>query len=127
MANNEVYRIGQWVPGPVPDAAANDPEKGAGRALRLNGLNAVQVSTKNVDNTQYGNNLGEASLDFGGAHKLPVTVTGGPVEFGDPIYITAANKLVTADAGDGSTPIFGHSLEYNVPNGERKITVRLAN
>lgn len=127
MANNEVYRLGQYVPGPVPDAAANDPQKGAGRPLRIGGLNAVQVSPKNTDNTAYGNNIGEASLDFGGAHKFPVTVSGAPLKFGQPVYITASNELVTADAGDGTTPLFGHVLEYNVPTGARKVTVKIAN
>lgn len=124
MASNEVYRIGQHVPAPVPAPAAGDKMLGANRPLRLGGLNAVQVSTKNVDNTQYGNNLGEASVDFGGAHKFPVTVSGGPLAFGQPIYITDANKLVTV-ATDND--LFGHALEYNVPNGEQLVIVKIAN
>jgi len=130
MATNEVYRLGQYVPAPVPDAKTTDKLKGENRPLRLGGLNAVQVSRKNVDNTEYGNSLGEASVDFGGAHKFPVTITNGPLKFGQDVFIAPDGdqfKLITADAGDGTTPLFGHALEYNVPNGTANVVVRIAN
>jgi len=125
MAKNEVYRIGEYVAGPVPAPAANDKTLGTGRPLRLGALNAVQVSEQQpVENDRYGNNIGEASLDFAGAHKLPVTISGGPLVFGQPIYITDANALVTV-ATDND--LFGYALEYNVPNGAAEVVVKIAN
>ncbi len=125
MAQNEVYRIGQYVAGPVPAPAADDKTLGTGRPLRLEALNAVQVSPRQPEsNDVYGNNIGEASLDFAGAHKLPVTISGGPLKFGQAIYITDANALVTV-ATDNE--LFGYALEYNVPNGAALVVVKIAN
>lgn len=125
MAKNEVYRVGQYFPGPVPAPAGGDVSLGAGRPLRLGALNVVQVSERQPEaNDRYGNNIGEASLDSGGAHKLPVTISGGPLTFGQAIYITDANALVTV-ATDND--LFGYALEYNVPNGDAEVVVKIAN
>lgn len=126
MAKNEVYRVGEWFPLPVPDAAAGDTTGGTGRPLRIGGLNVVQVSPKTVDEDSYvgGNYPGYASVDAGGAHKLPVTVSGGALTAGQPIYITSANALVTVAT---SNNLFGHSLEAGHPNGVQQVVVRLAN
>lgn len=127
MAKNEVYRDGVDVPMPVPDAANGDTTGGTGRPLRIGGLNCVQVSPKTVDEeTDYsgGNYTGYASVDFHGAHKFPVTVSGGALKAGQPIYITSANALVTV-ATDNN--LFGHSLEEGHPNGVQQVVVKIAN
>jgi hypothetical protein len=126
MAKNEVYRVGQYVPLPVPDAATGDTTGGTGRPLRIGGLNVVQVTPKTIDEDSYvgGNYPGYASCDLGGAHKFPVTVSGGALKAGQPIYITTANALVTT-ATDNN--LFGHSLEEGHPNGAQQVVVRIAN
>lgn len=126
MAKNEVYRVSQYIPLPVPDAEAGDKLGGEGRPLRIGGLNVVQVSPKSTEENDYvgGNEEGYASCDLGGAHKLPVTVSGGALKAGQPIYITAANALVTT-ATDNQ--LFGHSVEEGHPNGARNVVVRPTN
>lgn len=118
MAKNEVYRLGQYVPLPVPEGTK------AGDPVRVGGLNAVAVSERNSYEGEFGGHVGEASTDLGGAHTFNVTVSGGPLKAGQPIYIKADNSLVTV-ATDNN--LFGHSLEYNVPNGAHVVTVKIAN
>lgn len=122
MAKNEVYRVGQYVPLPVPEGTK------AGTAVRVGILNAVTVSERNDTELQHGGHQGEASSDLGGAHILPVTITGGPLSAGQAIYRTPAGKLVTVAGADGVNPLFGASLEYNVPNGtETPVVVKVLN
>lgn len=107
MAKNEVYRVGQYVPVPVPDTA---PGSGvsllttSGVALRVGGLNLVTVTQKGEDN--YPQN---ASGDLGGAHLFPVTVAGGPATFGTPVYLITATGLLSTVA-TGAT-FFGYILD----------------
>lgn len=127
MAKNEVYRLGQYVPLPVPVADAGDKLGGEGRPLRIGSLNVVQVSPRtNGDDEDYvaGNYPGYASTDSGGAHKLPVTVSGGALVAGQPIYITSANALVTVATGN---QLFGVSLEEGHPNGVQQVVVKILN
>lgn len=119
MAKNEVYRVGQYVPLPTPDKTP------AGTAVRVGILNAVTVTEHNTEEQQYGGHKGESSVDLGGAHILPVTITGGALKAGQAIYITTAGKLVTV-ATDNT--LFGASLEYNVPNGtDTPVVVKVLN
>lgn len=114
MADNEVYRVGQYVPVPVPDTA---PGSGlslltnSGVPLRVGTLNLVTVTRKGEDN--YAQN---ASGDLGGAHFLPVTITGGPASFGTAVFlVTASGLLSTASA---SATFFGWIIEETpVANG----------
>lgn len=126
MAKNEVYRASQYIPLPVPDAAAGDKLGGEGRALRIGTLNVVQVSPKSTEENDYvgGNYEGYASCDLGGAHKLPVTVSGGALKAGQPIYIKADNSLVTV-ATDNQ--LFGASVEEGAPNGVQQVVVKILN
>lgn len=104
MAKNEVYRVGQYVPAPVPDLLPggvangfNDTRTGSGFAGRLGALNFVTVSRKGDVDNNYDIN---ASVDLGGAHILPVTVVGAPATWGQAVYlITATGLLSTASAG----------------------------
>lgn len=123
MAKNEVYRAGEYVPAPVPQGTK------AGSALRVGTLNLVTVTERSDIEGQYGNHQGESSVDLGGGHILPVTISGGPLTWGQPIYVTAAGKLVTA-TGPEATPnqLFGAALEYNVPNGtDTPVVVKILN
>lgn len=126
MAKNEVYRAGQYVPLPVPDADPSDKLGGEGRPLRIGSLNAVQVSPKSTEDNDYagGNYEGYASVDLGGAHKLPVTVSGGSLKAGQPIYIKSDNTLVTT-ATDNQ--LFGASLEEGHPTGVQQVVVKILN
>ena len=104
MAKNEVYRLGQYVPCPVPDllpggvaGGFGDTRTGSGFAARVGALNLITVSRKGEVDNNYAPN---ASVDLGGAHLLPVTVTGQPATWGQPVYlITATGLLSTASAG----------------------------
>lgn len=127
MAKKEVYRVSQYIPLPVPDADASDKLGGEDRPLRIGGLNVVQVSPKSTEANDYagGNYEGYASCDLGGAYKLPVTVSGGAIKAGQPIYITSANALTTV-ATDNQ--LFGHSVEEGQPTGGvRQVVVRIQN
>lgn len=119
MAHNEVYRLGQYVPAPVPDKAVAGATDGgpldlrvnSGVALRIGSLNVVTVTRKGEDN--YAQN---ASVDLAHVTMQPVTITGGPATFGTKVYITTATgKLSTASAGG---TFFGWIIEDSpIPNG----------
>lgn len=115
MSKTEVYRVGQYVPVPIADAApgsAVDTRLFSGLPMQLGLANFVTVTPKGKD----GNYAGNASADLGGVHLLPVTVASGPKTFGDPVYlITATGLLSTASA---SAVLFGYIAEPEaVPNG----------
>lgn len=117
MSKTEQYRVGQYIPGPVP---ASTP---AGKPLRLGVLRVVTVTPRSVANSPSAVGLpathipglvdGEASLDLGGAHMLPVTVTGGPTTFGQQVYLTGGVLVTAVTAGDE----FGALVDYGTPNG----------
>lgn len=90
MAQNEVYRVGQYIPAPVPNGTP------AGVAQRVGALNFITVTPEGLD----GNYEGQASADLGGAHNVPVTVAGAPLAFGGKVYIQADGDLtnVATDA-----------------------------
>lgn len=119
VSKNEVYRVGQYVPAPVPAGTK------AGTPLRIGVLNLVTVGeVATAEHTPYGHE-GEASVDLGAAWILPVTISGGATTFGQAVYITAAGALVTTATNN---TLFGAILEYGVPNGTNTpITVKILN
>lgn len=116
MARNEVYRVGANLPVAVPDLAPGsnvDLRITDGVPLRIGGLNAVTVSTKGGEaflNGYHGDNYdGNVSVALDKAFLLPVTIVGGPLGFGTPVYlVTATGLLSTASAS--ATP-FGWIVE----------------
>lgn len=112
MARNEVYRVGQYVPAPLPDTAPGSgvplgfgvANSKTGVPLRIGALNLVTVTRKGEDN--YAQN---GSVDLAAAHLLPVTVVGSPATFGQAVYlVTASGLLSTASAG---ATYFGNILD----------------
>jgi len=121
MAKNEVYRIGQYVPAPVPAPAAGSTALAdVGRPLHIGDLNVVQVSPRNSVEHEFGGHAGEAAVDLGGAHKFPVDIVTNPLSWGQRIFITDAGVLTTVV---GTNTLFGHALEYNVPTGNGTLVV----
>lgn len=114
MSKTEVYRVGQYVPAPVPDAAAGSGVStllNSGLPLRLGSLNMVTVTRKGEDNYAQ-----DASVDLGGAHLLPVTITGGLGVFGAPVYLVTATGLLSTVSA--SATFFGWLLDTStVANG----------
>lgn len=119
VSKNEVYRVGQYVPAPLPAGTA------AGTAKRLGVLNLVTVGeVATAEHEPYGHE-GSAPVDLGGAWILPVTISGGATSFGQAVYITDAGALVTTATGNN---LFGAILEYGVPNGTNTpLTVKILN
>lgn len=116
MAKNEVYRVGEYVPAPVPDTAAGSSGANLlttdGVPIRLKSLNMVTVTPKGKD----GNYDQNASVDLAAAHLLPVTIASGPATFGDPVYLITATGLLSNQSA--SATFFGWILEETpVPNG----------
>ena len=138
MATNIVYKPGDHLPAPVPASTVS------GAPVRIGGLNAVTITDRaktdvapfNADgsvNTAYnfggGNANGLASVWLEGVALFP-TVTAAAaneLDFGDPVYITAANALTTTSAGN---TLFGHSVDpapFNNGGGTFKCLVRIFN
>lgn len=90
MAKNEVYRLGQYFPLPVPDGTdSGDP-------IRVGVLNGVAATGKGVE----GNYPGNASFDNGGAWLVPVDIVTNPLTPGSAVYITGANVLTNVATGN---------------------------
>ncbi len=83
MAQNEVYRHAQYIKAAVPQGTP------AGVPMRVGALNFITVTPEGLD----GNYEGEASADVGGGFTVPVTVAGGPLSFGQKVYIDADGDL----------------------------------
>lgn len=126
MAVNETYRIGQYIPIPVPDGTGQpgaDGRRAAGIPMRVGQLNGVVVGPEGIESGHYD---GEAPFDTSGAHQLPVNVVGGPVAPGDYVYITPTNLLTTAASGN---KVFGWYIDTRpqpVANGV-VVTVKIQN
>ena len=125
MARNEVFRDADHLSLPVPSG------RKSGDPVRIGGLNGV-LETDRADSTVVDslrgpavnlNKDGNATVWLKGAHDLTVAFAVSNV--GTPIYIKSSdNTLTVTDAGDGTTPLYGHALTTkSAPSGP--LTVRL--
>lgn len=95
MAQNEVFKHGQWLPLPV---TADTP---SGSPVVVGGLVGVAQTAEG----EGGNVDGEASVALEGVFEVTVT---GAVTPGAPVYITAAYAVNVTRVGN---KLFGHSLD----------------
>lgn len=136
MAKNEVYRVGEYVPAPVPSTLTGTPlaqaqarglsSTPAGTPMRVGILNLVTVSEKSDIERQFGNKAGEASVDLAAAHLVPVTIVGATLTWGQAIYIVTATGLLSTDAT--GAVLWGAALEYGITVGAQKlVAVKIIN
>lgn len=120
MANN--FRIpfknaviGRGLPKTGAGAAAGDP-------VRNGGLNGVNLwGTGAGQGVPAGSDYGMIALDGVAVHDVNVTKA---TKENDPIYITSANALTTADTGN---TLFGYADEPAATGAKVRLGVRTSN
>lgn len=111
MAKNEVYRLGQYFPLPVPEGTES------GDPIRIGVLNGIAATGRGVE----GNYPTHASFDNGGAWLVPVDIVTNPIAPGAAIYITGANVLTNVATGN---KLYGAFIEdTNVAVGTQVLCV----